>query len=51
MLTSKLEEFIDKSKQKKQAELRITPGIAVGAVSLKDNEKDEAIRAKEAELK
>ena len=51
VLTAKLEEFIDKSRQKKQAENRVTPGVAVGAVSLKDNEKDEAIKAKEAELK
>ena len=51
MLTTKLEEFIDKSRQKKQQESRATPGVAVGAVSLKDSEKDEAIRAKEAELK
>ena len=51
VLTSKLEEFMDKSRQKKQAEYRITPGVAVGAVTLKDSEKDEAIKAKESELK
>jgi hypothetical protein len=51
LLTGKLEDFIDKSKHKKQQEARLTPGVAVGAVSLKDFEKDEAIRAKEAELR
>ena len=51
VLTSKLEEFIDKSRSKKQAEYRITPGAAMGAVTLKESEKDEAIRVKESELK
>lgn len=47
MLTSKLEEFIEKNKQKKTGE----KGAAGGAVQLKETEKDEAVRAKEAELK
>ena len=53
VLTSKLEEFIDKSRQKKQQELRLAPsgGAGGGATTLKEGEKDEAVRAKEAELK
>lgn len=51
VLTSKLEEFVEKNRQKKQQESRLTPGVATGAVTLKDSEKDDAIRAKEAELK
>lgn len=41
MLTSKLEEFVEKSRQKKQERL----------VQPKDAEKDQHIKAKEAELK
>ena len=46
VLTSKLEEFIEKNRQKKAGE-KVTPG----AVQLKESEKDEGVRAKEAELK
>lgn len=51
-LTAKLEEFIDKNRQKKLQENRVAPGGGVGgAITLKDSDKDEGIRAKEAELK
>ncbi len=43
ILTAKLEEFIDKNKKK--------PAPANPGAQLKETEKDEAIRAKEAELK
>ena len=46
VLTSKLEDFIEKNRQKKANE-KVTPG----AINLKESEKDEAVRAKEAELK
>jgi predicted RNase H-like nuclease (RuvC/YqgF family) len=46
VLTMKLEEFIEKNRQKKANE-KMTPG----AVQLKETEKDEAVRAKESELK
>ena len=51
-LTAKLEEFIDKNRQKKLQENRVAPGGGVGgAITLEDSDKDEGIRAKEAELK
>ncbi len=45
VLTGKLEEFIDKNRQKKLQENRVAPGGGQGgAISLKDTDKDEGIR-------